>query len=239
MNLAIWIIWTLHDCPSQMNENLLIINSKWTSDSELIWWRWSTNLSSFVRDSHVGCVLYNGKDNRWQIYWYIQIKRNVRVLSNHERALLAHQCTFGEKIARFNISQFYVIEMSHRVPMIIYIAEFNPPPLAPPPPPPPHQHPPPPHHLTTTTPPPPPPPTTTTTPAHPPTPHPTPHPTHPHIPSNNLFKGHSGGNSLNLCLHYRCKHWPRRVQHVSGTRWCHKFCSWRRGWSQVPWARPI
>ena len=30
---------TLHDCPSQMNENLLISNSKLTSDSELIWWR--------------------------------------------------------------------------------------------------------------------------------------------------------------------------------------------------------
>ena len=34
-----YIIRTLHDCPSQMNENLLISNSKLTSDSELIWWR--------------------------------------------------------------------------------------------------------------------------------------------------------------------------------------------------------
>ena len=34
-----WVIRTLHDCPSQMNENLLISNSKLTSDSELIWWR--------------------------------------------------------------------------------------------------------------------------------------------------------------------------------------------------------
>ena len=33
----IYIIRTLHDCPSQMNENLLISNSKLTSDSELIW----------------------------------------------------------------------------------------------------------------------------------------------------------------------------------------------------------
>ena len=32
-------IRTLHDCPSQMNENLLISHSKLTSDSELIWWR--------------------------------------------------------------------------------------------------------------------------------------------------------------------------------------------------------
>ena len=31
------VIRTLHDCPSQMNENLLISNSKLTSDSELIW----------------------------------------------------------------------------------------------------------------------------------------------------------------------------------------------------------
>ena len=30
-------IQTLHDCPSQMSENLLISNSKLTSDSELIW----------------------------------------------------------------------------------------------------------------------------------------------------------------------------------------------------------
>ena len=33
------VIRTLHDCPSQMNENLLISNSKLTSDSQLIWWR--------------------------------------------------------------------------------------------------------------------------------------------------------------------------------------------------------
>ena len=52
--------------------------------------------------------------------------RNVRVLSNHERALLAHQCTFGEKIARFNISQFYVIKNNHRVQMIIDVAEITP-----------------------------------------------------------------------------------------------------------------
>ena len=51
--------------------------------------------------------------------------QNVRVLSNHQRALLAHQCTFGEKIARFNISQFYEIKIDHRVQMIIDIAEFT------------------------------------------------------------------------------------------------------------------
>ena len=51
--------------------------------------------------------------------------RNVRVLSNHKRAVLAHQCTFGEKIARFNISQFYVIKINHQVQMIIDIAEFT------------------------------------------------------------------------------------------------------------------
>ena len=33
------VMRTLHDCLSQMNENLLISNSKLTSDSELIWWR--------------------------------------------------------------------------------------------------------------------------------------------------------------------------------------------------------
>ena len=49
---------------------------------------------------------------------------NIRVLSNHERAWLAHKCTFGEKIVQFNISQFYVIKINHRVQMIIAIAEF-------------------------------------------------------------------------------------------------------------------
>ena len=52
--------------------------------------------------------------------------QRARVLSNHERALLAHQCTFGDKIARFNISQFYVIKINHWVQMIIDIAEFIP-----------------------------------------------------------------------------------------------------------------
>ena len=52
--------------------------------------------------------------------------RNVKVLSNLKRAWLAQQCAFGEKIARFNISQFYVIEINHRVQMIIGIAEFTP-----------------------------------------------------------------------------------------------------------------
>ena len=51
--------------------------------------------------------------------------RNVMVLSNHERALLAHQCTFNEKIARFNLPQFYVIKINHPVQMIIDIAEFT------------------------------------------------------------------------------------------------------------------
>ena len=45
--------------------------------------------------------------------------RNVRVLSNHNRAL------FREKIARFNIFQFYVIKINHRSQMIIDIAEFT------------------------------------------------------------------------------------------------------------------
>ena len=123
--MHIVVIRTLHDFPSQMNENLLISNSKLTRDSELIWWRWSTNLSSFVRDSHVGCVLYNGKDNRWQIDWQIQIMQNVRVLSNPERAWLAHHCTFGEKIARFNIFQFYVIKINYRYKWFLKYLNFH------------------------------------------------------------------------------------------------------------------
>ena len=39
VQIYIIAIRTLHDCPSQMNENLLISNSKLDSDSELIWWR--------------------------------------------------------------------------------------------------------------------------------------------------------------------------------------------------------
>ena len=52
--------------------------------------------------------------------------RNVRVVSNYDCALLGHQCTFDEKIARINISQFYVNKINHRVQMIIDIAEFTP-----------------------------------------------------------------------------------------------------------------
>ena len=55
---------------------------------------------------HVGCVIYCDKANHYQIRSWIQIMRNARVHSNHERALLAHPCTFGEKIARFGISWF-------------------------------------------------------------------------------------------------------------------------------------
>ena len=36
---TLMVIRTLHDWPSQMNEELLISNNKLTSDSELIWWR--------------------------------------------------------------------------------------------------------------------------------------------------------------------------------------------------------
>ena len=40
-----------------MIENLMISNSKLRSDSKLIWSRWSSNLSSFVKDNHAWCVL--------------------------------------------------------------------------------------------------------------------------------------------------------------------------------------
>ena len=52
--------------------------------------------------------------------------QNVRVLSNHEHALLAYQCTFREKIAWFELSQFYVIEIKHRLQMTFDKAEFTP-----------------------------------------------------------------------------------------------------------------
>ena len=52
--------------------------------------------------------------------------QNVRVLSNHKRALLSHKCMFREKIARFNISQFYVIKIDHWVKTIIDKTEFTP-----------------------------------------------------------------------------------------------------------------
>ena len=68
-----------------------------------------------MRDSHVVCALYYSKDNLWQIYWKIEIMEIVRFLGSHERARLAPQCTSDEKIARFKISQFYVIKIYHRV----------------------------------------------------------------------------------------------------------------------------
>ena len=78
-----------------------------------------------MRDGRVGCVFYNDKDNRWQIDWQIQIMQNIRILSNHECAWLAHQCTFRKKNARFNISQFHMIKINHKVQMIIDIAAFT------------------------------------------------------------------------------------------------------------------
>ena len=42
----------------------------------------------------------------------------------HERAWLAHQCTFGEKIALVSMSHFQVIKILHRLQMIIDIVEF-------------------------------------------------------------------------------------------------------------------
>ena len=50
---------------------------------------------------------------------------NVTILSHHERAWLAHQWTFGEKIARVSVFQFQVIKILHRVEMIIDIVEFT------------------------------------------------------------------------------------------------------------------
>ena len=40
-------------------------------------------------------------------------------------SVLCWLTTFGGKIARFNLSQFYVIKINHRVQMIIGIAEFT------------------------------------------------------------------------------------------------------------------
>ena len=50
--------------------------------------------------------------------------RSVRVFSNNGRAWTVHQCTFGEKNARFSISKFYVIQILYHVQMIIDIVEF-------------------------------------------------------------------------------------------------------------------
>ena len=35
---VVYVKRTLHDCPSQMNENVFISNSNLMSDDELIWW---------------------------------------------------------------------------------------------------------------------------------------------------------------------------------------------------------
>ena len=45
------IIRTLHACPSQMNGNLILSNTKLTSDSL------ASKFRSFARDKHAGCIL--------------------------------------------------------------------------------------------------------------------------------------------------------------------------------------
>ena len=62
----------------------------------------------------------------WIIVGKSMDKLSLREMCNHEHAWLAHQGTFGEKIARFNISQLYVIKINHRVQMITDIAEVTP-----------------------------------------------------------------------------------------------------------------
>ena len=49
----------------------------------------------------------------------------LRVLSNHKRAWLAHQCTFGEKIVRVSITQFSMIKIFLQVEMFIDIVEIK------------------------------------------------------------------------------------------------------------------
>ena len=50
---------------------------------------------------------------------------SLSLATMHERAWLAHQWTFGEKIARVSVFQFQVIKILHRVQMIIDIVEFT------------------------------------------------------------------------------------------------------------------
>ena len=47
---------------------------------------------------------------------------NTSRLNQPPSAIMAHQCTFGEKIVRIKISQFYVIKINHRAQVIIDIA---------------------------------------------------------------------------------------------------------------------
>ena len=89
-----WDIRTLHGCPSQMNDNLMF-----------------SNLSSFVGDNIAGCMLYNGKDNHWQINWLIQIMRNVRVMAwglLNLRSLISPW-------AKFSIPPKYLLDSLHRI----------------------------------------------------------------------------------------------------------------------------
>ena len=51
--------------------------------------------------------------------------RSVRAINNHERAWLAHQCPFGEKIARVSIFQFTVNKILLQVQMFIGAVEFK------------------------------------------------------------------------------------------------------------------
>ena len=51
--------------------------------------------------------------------------QNVRTITNHERAWLDYQCSFGEKITWFSISQFQVITITLYLQMFIDIVEFK------------------------------------------------------------------------------------------------------------------
>ena len=111
-----------------------ILHLCWTtSENKITFWKIWENQSMYYHNKaqqsknrvHISWdILYDGKDKHWQINWWIKIMQNIKVLSNHEHAWLAHECKFGEKIAWFNIFQYYMIKINHWVQMIIDITEF-------------------------------------------------------------------------------------------------------------------
>ena len=89
--------------------------SRWMEQAAIANLFGNTGHKLFGHSWHVWCVSFNledNRDNRWRMKWCIQLMQNLRVLSKHERTLLAQQCTFDEKIAWMNKSLFFIISSS-------------------------------------------------------------------------------------------------------------------------------
>ena len=84
------------DCPSQMKDNMLISNSKLTSDSTVCIIQWKIVVGEY------------SNSNNAKMLEFFAITSVLGWLT---------KCTFGEKIARASISQFQVIKILLQIQM--------------------------------------------------------------------------------------------------------------------------